>query len=108
MMDLKKYKRWLFAVVALVGFPLSAYSLVCDTGNTYEINMCLIKTIKQTDATLVQKSGLTADQIAKFKTLRRSLCELASSKFKGGTYESVRYGHCVLSLTHWFLEELRP
>lgn len=106
-------KQWqvvctVFLSSLLVFFPASMYSICEFEKNTYAINDCLKQAMQKADITLKRESGLPKKQVEKFIQWRHAICELSSDRYKGGTYEGVRYGHCVLSLTSWFVKELRP
>ena len=76
-----------------------AYTPTCD-GNTYEINQCLKNKISNID-TKIDK--IKNQDIEKFKKYRKNICSDISSRYKCGTFESVRYGNCVLSLSEWYI-----
>ncbi|MBF9008445.1 DUF1311 domain-containing protein, partial [Francisella tularensis] len=35
-------------------------------------------------------------------------CYDISSTYKGGTYQAIKYGNCVISLDKWYLQQLKP
>ncbi|MBK2106811.1 DUF1311 domain-containing protein [Francisella philomiragia] len=80
-----------------------ANSPICD-GNTYEINQCLKTQMQMYDKKL---DSLKNSNIKEFKKYRDNICSNISSAYNGGTYESIKYGNCIISLDRWFLEEVK-
>ncbi|AJI46901.1 lysozyme inhibitor LprI family protein [Francisella philomiragia] len=79
-----------------------ANSPICD-GNTYEINQCLKTQMQTYDKKL---DSLKDSNIKDFKKYRDNICSKISSTYSGGTYESIKYGNCIISLDRWYLKEL--
>ena len=44
--------------------------------------------------------------ISNFKKYRDNICSDICSEYKGGTFEGIRYGNCIVSLDRWYLEEV--
>ncbi|WP_052399192.1 lysozyme inhibitor LprI family protein [Candidatus Francisella endociliophora] len=90
--------------MALLCLPVLAISKTtkCD-GNTYEINECLKSQMQKFDTKL---DKIQDHNIKKFKKYRDNICSDVSSSYKGGTYESVKYGNCIISLNKWYLKQL--
>ncbi|AEI36432.1 lysozyme inhibitor LprI family protein [Francisella salina] len=80
-----------------------ANNSICD-GNTYEINQCLKAQMQTYDKKL---DSLKGSNIKDFKRYRDNICSNISSAYNGGTYESIKYGNCIISLNRWFLEEMQ-
>ncbi|WP_150463944.1 DUF1311 domain-containing protein [Francisella sp. XLW-1] len=76
---------------------------VCD-GNAYEINQCLKTQMQTYDKKLYSLKG---SNIKDFKGYRDNICSDISSAYNGGTYASIKYGNCIISLDRWFLEEMQ-
>ncbi|AVC44507.1 hypothetical protein B4919_06780 [Francisella tularensis subsp. novicida] len=77
---------------------------VCD-GNTYEINACLKSQMQIYDTKL---NDVQNHDIKNFKKYRDNICYDISSTYKGGTYQAIKYGNCVISLDKWYLQQLKP
>ncbi|GMN88829.1 lysozyme inhibitor LprI family protein [Francisella sciaenopsi] len=75
---------------------------ICD-GSTYEINQCLKIQMQTYDKKL---DSLKGSNIKDFKRYRDNICSDISSAYNGGTYESIKYGNCIISLDRWFLKQL--
>jgi uncharacterized protein YecT (DUF1311 family) len=98
-----KLTKSLTIVVMLTPIVLFASDKKCD-GNTYEINQCLKARMGQLDNQLdkVQNHN-TLD----FKKSRNLTCTDISSTYEGGSYLSVKYGNCVISLDRWYLNQIK-
>lgn len=95
----------IFSLIALSCLPILAISKTaqCD-GNTYEINECLKSQMQKFDSKL---DKIQNHDINNFKKYRDSMCSDISSEYEGGTFESVKYGNCVVSLDRWYLNQLK-
>lgn len=88
-------------------FTISPILIFADTlcdGNTYQINKCLKSQMQKHDNKL---DKLQNHNIKSFKEYRNKICSDISSSYKGGTYESVKYGNCIISLDKWYLKQLQ-
>lgn len=87
----------------LLGITAVTQATVHCDGSVYQINQCLIQSIKQADLALVHKHHLSVDKVARFKKMRQSMCSWMVQDIKG-TYGAIYYGYCELSLTQWYVE----
>lgn len=85
-------------------FPILIFAETLCDGNTYEINECLKSQMQKYDNKL---DKIKNHDIKSFKEYRNKICSDISSTYKGGTYESVKYGNCVISLDKWYLKQLK-
>ncbi|MBY7735012.1 DUF1311 domain-containing protein [Francisella philomiragia] len=92
-------------IILLLFLPILVFanSPICD-GNTYEINQCLKTQMQTYDKKL---DSLKGSNIKDFRKYRDNICSNISSTYSGGTYESIKYGNCIISLDRWFLEEVK-
>jgi hypothetical protein len=86
-------------VICALPFTLFAYTPTCD-GNTYEINKCLKKQVFDINTKI---DNIKNQDTESFKEYRKKICTDISSKYSGGTYESVSYGNCVISMSEWYV-----
>ena len=96
-------KKILVIVAVLVPIISLAASKKCD-GNTYEINQCLKAKMENLDNKL---DKLQNHNIVEFKKFRDKICSDISSTYEGGSYQSVKYGNCVISLDKWYLNQTK-
>lgn len=81
--------------------PALALAKNCD-GNTFEINKCLKSQMQKLDNKIEKIPNLNINNLRKY---RDKICSDISSSYKGGTYEAVKYGNCVISFDKWFLKQ---
>lgn len=98
--------RVILGLVLFVVSVMAQAATHCD-GTTYEINQCLIKAVKQADTDLVSMHHLSGDKVVEFKKQRTAMCKWMAKDITG-TYSGVYYGHCELSLTQWYVDNLGP
>lgn len=56
---------------------------------------------------LLDKEIASTDNSKTFKNNRDDICSNIAAKYHGGTYESVRYGNCIIDLDKWYLKQLK-
>ncbi len=86
--------------ICILPFTLFAHTPTCD-GNTYEINQCLKKQILSLNTEI---NTIKNQDTESFKKHRDQICTDISSKYSDGTFESVSYGNCVVSLSKWYID----
>ncbi|ASG67741.1 hypothetical protein fh0823_04830 [Francisella halioticida] len=95
-------KKLLLIIFAI--FPIIIFAdTICD-GNTYEINKCLKSQMQKLDSKL---DNIQNHNIKNFKKYRNKICSDISATYNGGSYESVKYGNCIISMDRWFLRQLQ-
>jgi uncharacterized protein YecT (DUF1311 family) len=75
----------------------------CD-GNTYQINQCLKAQMAKLDTQITKTDG---HNIKMLKNYRNKICSDISSSYKGGTFEAIKYGNCIISFDKWLLEQMK-
>jgi len=98
-----KLTKFLTIVVMLTPIVLFASDKKCD-GNTYEINQCLKARMVSLDSKLDKVQN---HDVANFKKSRDITCSDISSTYEGGSYLSVKYGNCIISLDRWYLNQIK-
>ena len=98
-----KLTRILVIAVMLTPMISLASSKKCD-GNTYKINQCLKAKMEILDNKL---DKLQNHNIVEFKKFRDKICNDISSTYEGGSYQSVKYGNCVVSFDKWYLNQTK-
>ena len=90
-------------IITFIPIISLASSKKCD-GNTYEINQCLKAKMKKLDS---QLDKLQNHNVADFKKSRDKTCRDISSTYEGGSYQSIKYGNCVVSLDKWYVNQTK-
>lgn len=67
---------------------------------TYDIDQCLQKKQKNSDAHLQQQMNNKA--FTELKHIRNQLCRQLSKPYADGSYGSIKYGYCVISFNQWY------
>jgi len=98
-----KLTDFLIIATLMTPFILEASSKKCD-GNTYEINQCLKAKIEKLDS---QLSKLQKHNIVDFKKSRDKICNDIISIYEGGSYQSIKYGNCIISLDKWYINQTK-
>ncbi|QIV96811.1 DUF1311 domain-containing protein [Allofrancisella inopinata] len=91
-------------VASIVSLPIIVFSETNCNGNTYEINQCLKQKMQNLDKKL-DKIG--SHNIQQFKKYSYKICSTISSAYKGGSYEAIKYGNCIITLDEWYIEQLK-
>ena len=91
--------KLLTMTLCILPFTLFAHTPTCD-GNTYEINQCLKKQILSLNTKI---DTIKNQDTESFKKHRAQICTDISSNDSGGTFESVSYGNCVVSMSNWYV-----
>ena len=91
--------------ITVLTIPILAISTdaQCD-GTTYEINTCLKHKMLNLD---VQLKATKNNNVKIFKIQRDDICKNISTPYKTGTYESIKYGNCIISLDNWYLDQIK-
>lgn len=84
--------------------PFFLFANECNEGNTYEINQCLKAKIVDSNKAL---DNIQNHDIKEFKELRNKICQNVSDVYKGGSFQSISYGNCVISLSDWYIEQTK-
>ena len=94
-----------FVTTIIILTPIISFATVnkCD-GNTYEINQCLKAKMKNLDN---QLDKLQNHNVVNFKKSRDKICNDVSSTYEGGSYQSVKYGNCIISLNKWYINQTK-
>ena len=98
-----KLTKSLGIVVMLTPIVLFASDKKCDS-NTYEINQCLKVRMEKLNSKLDNAQN---HNVANFKKSRDITCNDISSTYEGGSYLSVKYGNCIISLDRWYLNQIK-
>ena len=99
-MNLTKFVATIIIFIPIISL---ASSKICD-GNTYEINQCLKAKMEKLDNKL---NKIKNHKISNFKKYRNKICSDIALVYEGGTYQSVKYGNCIISLDKWYINQAR-
>lgn len=84
--------------------PFTTFAQTKCDGNTYQINECLKVKMKKYDNRL---DKIKDQNVVEFKKSRDNTCADISSAYKGGSYQSVKYGNCIISLDKWYINQTK-
>ncbi|MFC4891540.1 DUF1311 domain-containing protein [Pseudofrancisella aestuarii] len=94
-------KRLLLIALLL---PFFSFANECNEGNTYEINQCLKAKIEESNKAIDKIKNHNTEE---FQELRNKICQNVSYVYKGGSFQSISYGNCVISLSDWYIEQTK-
>lgn len=97
-----------FVPLLVMGISI-AYANVypCTHGTTYQINQCLLAKQQAIDKALAHNQNISPPNLKAFEKSRQNLCQLVANRYQGGSFESIAYGQCYLSLSKWFVQQMR-
>ncbi|WP_234393369.1 DUF1311 domain-containing protein [Francisella adeliensis] len=94
------HKTLIFTTILIT--PFTTFADVKYDGNSYEINQYLKSQMANFESKINQ---LENHDIVNFKNYRDKICNDISSTYEGGSYKSVKYGNCVVSLDKWYIQQ---
>ena len=95
--------KFVILIITLTPIIYVAIANKCDV-NTYEINKCLKAKMAKLDNKL---DKLRNHNVVDFKKSRDNICNDVKSAYEDGSYQSVKYGNCAISLVKWYINQTK-